>query len=154
MKFRIRLRTIILSILGLLALYVLLSVLFFNATPKEFRITEEIPHRYSTADEAFERDSGLLTGTGWVDGNSIEIMNRGEEIFGAMLDDINNAEVSITKETFNFWGEEVGGPMAEALAEAAERGVDVRFIMDYVGSVVASSDKLDLMEDAGVKVVR
>lgn len=154
MTFKIRLRTIILSIIGLLALYLLASVLFFNATPEDFRITDTIPHHYSVDDPAFMMESGILTGSAWSEGNRIEILNRGEDIFGAMLEEIEKAERSITKETFNYWGEEVGTPMAEALSEAAGRGVDVRFIMDYIGSVQATDEQLSVMEDAGVNVVR
>jgi cardiolipin synthase A/B len=154
MKFQISLRTIILTVLGLFVLYLFGSIMFFNATPKEKRVTEPIAAAYAPGDEGFLHETGILTGRNWVHGNDIEILDRGTDIFGSMLSDISNAEVSITKETYNFWGEEVATPFAEALAEAAARGVNVHFIMDFVGSRAATSDQLNLMKEAGVKVER
>lgn len=154
MKFELSLKTIILTVLGLFFLYVVGSIMLFNATPKEKRVTESITAAYTPGDPGFLRETGILSGRGWVDGNSIDILDSGERIFGSMLDDIRNAEISITKETYNFWGDDVATPFSEALAEAAERGVSVHFIMDFVGSRNATSDQLNRMKEAGVNVER
>ncbi len=151
---KIRLRVIIASVIGLFVLYVLGSILFFNATPKDKRVTEPIAAHYAPSHEGFTRETGVLMGSSWVPGNSTEVMDNGEDIFESMLDDIRNASVSITKETYNFWGEDVAESFSEALSDAAERGVQVHFIMDFVGSRLATSDQLNMMKDAGVQLVR
>jgi len=82
------------------------------------------------------------------------ILKNGEEIFESMLDAINQATLSITLETYEYWGEEIGGAFAEALAHAAQRGVTVHVIFYYLGSMPASADKFRNMKQAGVDVVR
>jgi cardiolipin synthase A/B len=154
MKFNINLKTILYIVSALFLLYLLGSILFFNATPKEKRITEPITAVYSVQDEGFVRETGVLTGSKWLEGNDIEVLDRGSDIFDTMLDEIRNSKYSITKETYNYWGEDVATLFAEALAEAAKRGVNVHFTMDFVGSVLATDEQLKLMEESGVEVQR
>ncbi len=151
---KISIKMVVVSVLGLFALFLIGSILFFNATPKEIRVTEQIQVTYSITDPEFRRVSGIIAGRQWVDGNHIEILARGKDVFASMLEDINRAEKSITKETFMFYGDETADPVAEALAEAARRNVSVHLVMDYVGSVLASGEKLETMRDAGVDVER
>jgi len=154
MRFEFSLKTIVLVVFGLFIFYLIGSILFFNATPKEKRVTEPIFSYYSVADGGFVRETGLLTGRNWVYGNYIEVIDNGEDIFDSMIGDIRSATKSITKETYNFWGEKVATTISEELAEAARRGVSVHFIMDFVGSRNATGEQLDIMKEAGVDVVR
>ncbi len=147
-------KTLVLLATGLFVAFVIATILFFNARPEPKRVTDTITTPYAVTDEGFKRETGILTGGPWVDGNDLTIYDRGSDIFEAMHEDIRTATESIHKETFNYYGEDVGRPMAEALAAAAERGVEVRFVMDYLGSALASGEKLELMQEAGVEVVR
>ncbi|TVR34384.1 MAG: phosphatidylserine/phosphatidylglycerophosphate/cardiolipin synthase family protein [Balneolaceae bacterium] len=154
MRFEFSLKTIVLVVFGLFIFYLIGSILFFNATPKEKRVTEPIFSYYSVDDGGFVRETGLLTGRNWVYGNDIEVIDNGEDIFDSMIADIRSATRSITKETYNFWGEKVATTISEELAEAARRGVSVHFIMDFVGSRNATGEQLDIMREAGVELVR
>jgi cardiolipin synthase A/B len=150
----LKFKTIIIGIAILFLIFLTGAVIYFNATLVDKRVTEPINATYSVRDTGFLIESGVLTGRSWIDGNQIEILDRGETIFQSMYDDIANAQKSITKETFNYFGEKVGTPMAEALADASNRGVSVHFLMDFIGSVLASSEKFEIMEGAGVEVER
>ena len=141
-------------IVGLFVLYFIGGLLYFNATPKDLLVTEPISVEASVEDDEFIRESGLLLGTQWIDGNEIEILDDGELIFERMLSAIRNAEQTITKETYNYWGDEIGTAFAEELANAARRGVEVYFLMDFVGSRKATRSQLNLMEEAGVHLIR
>jgi cardiolipin synthase A/B len=154
MKLRLNIWFIPLAVVMLFLLYIAGGIVYFNATPIDKRITQPISADYSVDDKGFLKETGLLIGRGWVNGNHIEILDDGEEIFESMLDAIRHAEHSITKETYNFWGEKTGTPFAEELAKAAERGVKVHFLMDYVGSRKATRKQIRRMEEAGVEVVR
>jgi len=151
---KISVKKIVAAVLGLLVLYLLGTVLFFNATPKKKRVTEPIQTAYNVTDPEFKRISGIIAGRQWVDGNHIEVLQRGQDVFRAMLDDIKSAEKSITKETFVYFGDEVAAPFANALSEAARSDVNVHFLMDFVGSALASGELLDTMREAGVHLER
>ena len=102
------------------------SILFFNATPKDKRVTQPIKNSYKVTDPEFKRVSGIIAGRQWVDGNHIEIYKHGQDVFEMMLDEIQSAEKSITKETFVFMGENVATPFSAALAGAASASQDIR----------------------------
>ncbi len=154
MLFKFTLKKLIAGIFGLFLLFMIGSLLFFNATPVDIRVTEPVSVPYSVTDPQFMLESNQISGRAWTMGNQIEILKRGSEIFHAMYNDIGSAERSITKETYNFYGDDVGVPMAESLAEAAERGVKVNFLMDFIGSTPAENGLFDTMRDAGVEVER
>lgn len=147
-------RTIPLIILICFGIFLTGAVLFFNAIPKEIRVLDSINAHYDVRDAGFQRESGLLTGREWVSGNSISVLENGEAIYSAMLDAIRSAEESVTFETYQFHDGKVGNKFAEALAGAADRGVRVHVIMDYVGSIDASEDQLERMRDAEVELIR
>ncbi len=154
MSFRVNVWYLPLILAGLFLIYLVGGLLYFNATPKNILVTEPVYAEFTVSDDEFRHESGLLLGTRWVEGNHIEIMDEGEQIFDAMLDYIRRAEQTITKETYNFWGEEVGNAFAEELSNAAQRGVEVYFLMDYVGSRKATRNQIRQMEEAGVRVIR
>ena len=131
------------------------SILFFaNAVPQPMRVVEPITTLAPIDSEGFRHLQRTLLGGRALAGNRIEILKNGEEIFASKLDAIDNASSTITLETYEYWGEEIGAAFAEALAGAARRGVAVRAIFDYLGSVKADPDKFDQMTEAGVEVIR
>ena len=67
-------------------------------------------------------------------GNSMEVLVNGEEVYPAMLAAIDAAQKSITLCTYIFAGDKTGKKFVQALAAAVERGVEVRVLVDYVGS--------------------
>jgi cardiolipin synthase A/B len=126
----------------------------FNALPLPKRMSVELELDYGVRDPQFRQSLHGLLHNPIVDGNSAELLTDGEAIFGAMLDDIAQAEHSVTFETYEFFGERAAGAMAGALADAARRGVRVHALIDFIGSTRASESKFELMEEAGVRVER
>jgi cardiolipin synthase A/B len=129
-------------------------LMLLNAVPEPMRISEPLVTVPDITSEEFSHLQEVILGSKAVPGNRVEIYENGEEIYPAKLEAIDQATRSVTFETFEYWGEEIGGAFADALARAAERGVAVHAIFDYVGTVMASADKFDRMEEAGVEVVR
>lgn len=78
------------------------------------------------------RMEGLL-GVPATDGNSIEILRNGDEIFPAMLDAIRSATRSIDFLTFVYWQGPITEEFADALSERAQAGVRVRILLDALG---------------------
>lgn len=133
---------------------VLAVLVILNAVPAPKRVAEPVGEVPAVGSDEFRHLQSALLGSAAAPGNRIEVLQNGEEIYAAKLEAIEQANESITFETFEFWGEEVGGAFAEALANAAERGVAVHAIFDYVGSIQAGQEKFRQMEEAGVEVVR
>jgi len=61
------------------------------------------------------------------------VLHGGESAYPAMLDAVRGARESVRLCSFIFDVDEVGRAFADALAEAAARGVDVRVLLDGVG---------------------
>ncbi len=130
------------------------NVMLFNALPKPKRLQDPLTLEYGTGDPQFVRTLRAVLQQPIVAGNRIDLLIDGEEIYAAKLDAIAEAEYSITYETYEFWGEKSAGELADALIAAAERGVRVHALIDFVGSVLASGDKFTRMEEAGIEVIR
>src|SRR5205807_6462199 len=66
--------------------------------------------------------------------NAIEVLQNGDEYFPAMLDAIRAAKKTVNFEAYILYSDEVGRAFCEALSEAARAGVEVRVLLDGVGS--------------------
>ena len=106
-------------------------------------------------DWAAERVGRALTGRPMLRGNRLELLRNGEEAYPAMLAAIAQAKRRVCLSTYIFKGDETGRAFAEALGQAAERGVDVRLIIDGMGGVLYTWSKpWKALEARGVKVER
>jgi len=130
------------------------NIIAFNALPVPKRMSDGLELDYGVRDPQFRQTLKGLLHNPIVPGNDAEVLTDGEAIFAAMVEAIDEAEHSVTFETYEFFGERAAGALAEALSRAAGRGVEVRALVDFIGSTRASQSKFDLMEEAGVKLER
>ena len=86
------------------------------------------------------------------EGNRVDVLRNGDEIFPAMLDAIAGAEHTVDFLTFVYWAGDIGTTFARALAERARAGVRVRVLLDAYGARTMDRDLTDLMADHGVEV--
>jgi cardiolipin synthase len=128
--------------------------LLFNLMPNEKKIERQLARQYSTHDPQFRRSMGVLLGPPIIEGNKVEALLNGEQIFPAMLDAIRHAEHTITFETYIYWSESIGKEFSEALSERARAGVKVHVLLDFIGSVKLDPQAIEKMEAAGVQVRR
>jgi cardiolipin synthase A/B len=94
---------------------------------------------------------GLL-GAPATEGNLVEVLRDGDEIFPAMLRDIRDARRTVDLLTFVYWQGSIADRFAEALAERAAAGVRCRLILDALGARHVKTDLIDQMREAGVLV--
>jgi cardiolipin synthase A/B len=94
---------------------------------------------------------GLL-GTPATEGNVVEVLRDGVEIFPAMLDAIHRAERTVDFLTFVYWQGEIAHRFGEALADRARAGVRCRVILDSLGARHVDDEIVTAMEAAGVLV--
>lgn len=80
-----------------------------------------------------------------------QIFSTGSQHFNALLQDINQAQVTVDLETYLFQNDHLGIRVAEALLAAAQRGVLVRVMVDGAGSPYWTTTFARKLEQAGVK---
>jgi cardiolipin synthase len=79
------------------------------------------------------------------------VLHNGDETYPAMLAAIDNARARINFETYVFSDGEIANRFVDSLAQAAQRGVEVRIILDPIGSSL-DSESTDKLKDAGAKL--
>lgn len=84
-----------------------------------------------------------------LDGNRIDVLLNGDEIFPAMLDAIHGAQHSVNLLTYIYWQGDIAREFADALVAAAQRGVQVRLLVDAMGGAKMAGALADELERAG-----
>jgi cardiolipin synthase len=136
------------------ALTLLAVLLVLNFMPSEKKIERQLLRQYNADDPQFRRSMGVLLGPPIVEGNQVDVLLNGDQIFPAMLKAIREAEHTITFETYIYWSETIGREFSEALIERARAGVKVHVMLDFVGSMKMDLTAIDAMKQAGVQVQR
>jgi cardiolipin synthase A/B len=109
-------------------------------------------HQFGVRDLAFLQTMHALTGTPMSEGNLVTILENGIDIFPSMLAAIRDAKHTINLEFYIYWDGEIGRKFAEALAERARGGVQVKVVLDAVGSAQMSQWLIDFMARNGIDV--
>jgi cardiolipin synthase len=133
---------------------VVAGLLTLNFMPSEKQIDTQLTRQYDTDDPQFRRSLGVLLGPPLVEGNKVEVLLNGDQIFPAMLKAIREAKKTITFETYIYWSESIGREFAAALAERARAGVKVHLMLDYIGSLKMDEASIADLRRAGVQLQR
>jgi cardiolipin synthase len=84
--------------------------------------------------------------------NKVEILTNGAQFYPAMRDAILAAESSVNLEAYIFQPGEAGDMLIEAMVERSSRGVEVRLVLDAIGSSGMGGATLRRLRDAGCKI--
>jgi cardiolipin synthase len=79
------------------------------------------------------RMSQRVTRRPLISGNSVEPLFGGEQAYPAMIEAIDAANTHVHLASYIFEADKAGMAFVEALGRAAERGVDVRVLVDAIG---------------------
>lgn len=109
-----------------------------------------IPPRF----RALARVGRMVTGRPLAGGNTVRPLYNGEDAYPAMVEAIDKAEHSVFLTTYIFGGRRIGEQFVDSLADAAERGVDVRVIIDGVGGLYSWPRAWSRLKRRGVRVER
>ena len=142
------------TILVTAALTLVGGILLLNFAPNEKQIDTRLTRQYDSNDPQFRRSLGVLLGPPILEGNKVQVLLNGDQIFPSMLEAIRSAQKSITFETYIYWSETIGKEFADALMERARAGVKVHVMLDFMGSVKMDLKQIDAMKEAGVMVER
>ncbi|MDF1775223.1 MAG: phospholipase D-like domain-containing protein [Rhizobiaceae bacterium] len=94
------------------------------------------------------------TGLPLTHGNSISMLRSGDQAYPEMLEAIANANTSIALATYIFRRDSVGRAFVDALIAAKARGVEVRVLVDGIGSGYFFSPVVRHLRGAGVPVIK
>jgi cardiolipin synthase len=128
---------------------VLIFCLFFI---RRHTIPYNIEHSFGVGDSEFVGSALALSDPVLVSGNKIELLQNGDEFFPAMLEAIRSARRTVNFEAYIIYSDAVGWQFRDALIERAKSGIEVRILLDGIGSGwnLDNSD-VHAMEKAGCK---
>ena len=110
--------------------------------------------RATTTDSAarIRRTLEGVLGVPATEGNRVQVLRNGDQIFPAMLEAIDQAEHTIDFLTFVYWTGQVGEEFGRHLCDRAQAGVRVRLLLDAWGSHTMDKQVLSRLEGAGAHV--
>lgn len=117
---------------------------------EDYRIRDELI-------ESFPNLIGLaalgknVTGKHLLPGNAVKLLLNGDEAYPAMLEAIENAQMSVSLLSYIFDSDRAGEKFLEALHSAHTRGVEVRVLIDHVGSRYSKSNMVGRLRSAGLR---
>jgi cardiolipin synthase len=85
-----------------------------------------------------------------VAGNAVKLLKNGDAAFPAMWEAIAEAEKSLTLLTYIFDSDAAGRRFVDEFKKAKDRGVQVRVLVDAVGSRYGSPSIFKLLKKAGI----
>ena len=100
----------------------------------------------------FGRELQALTAGRFADGVSVEPLPNGEQFYPAEIDAIHAAQKSVNIEAYIFQRGDVTRQVVDALTERAHAGVQVRLVLDAMGSFSTPKRYFKDLEKAGGKV--
>ena len=120
-----------------------------NIIGSEKRDVYKLDSSLNAESPEFRRSTEAL-GNPMLEGNDARLLLNGDEIFPAMTQDIREAKKTVNLETYIFQPDAAGQLFVDAMIAAAQRGVQVRFLVDAQGSKLKRVKKT--LEAAGVQV--
>jgi cardiolipin synthase A/B len=91
-----------------------------------------------------------LIGIPFTEGNRVDVLRNGDQVFPAMLEAIRSAQQTVDLLAFQLGTGEIVEEFADVLCDRARAGVRVRVLLDAVGSRWLARAQVASMRDAGV----
>lgn len=104
--------------------------------------------------QTFVHVSDCVTARPLTAGNTIDMLQNGEQAYPAMLNAIQGATSRVLLVTYLFESDAIGEAFVAALAAACQRGIEVRVMVDGVGELYSWPRMRRRLRRAGVPVAR
>lgn len=116
---------------------------------------------FDVGDDQVERDFGgrfralktlgdRVTRSALTSGNSIDVLETGDEAYAKIIAAIEASQRSVLLESYIFDNDEIGRRVVEALRGAVQRGVTVRVLIDAVGARYSVPSILGALQAANI----
>ena len=111
-----------------------------------------LDHEFPVDSPEFLTSVAGASGSPFLPGNAVELLNNGDAFYPPMLAAIRGATASITVEAYIYWAGDIGHEFAAALGERAKAGVKVKILLDAIGSSSIGPEILATLEGSGCQV--
>jgi cardiolipin synthase len=111
-----------------------------------------LDHEFAVDSPEFVGTIAGASGSPFLEGNTVELLNNGDAFYPSMLAAIEGAETSITIEAYIYWAGDIGRAFADALAAQARAGRQVKILLDAIGSASIGSEIVGVLEAGGCQV--
>ncbi|PZR76818.1 MAG: cardiolipin synthase B [Chthoniobacterales bacterium] len=134
--------------LVVIALVLIFCLFFIRRKTLEYKLD----HTFAVSSPEFFGSALALTNPVPQTGNKIEVLQNGDQFFPAMLTAIRSAKKTVNFAAYIFESDSTGRAFRDALCERARAGIEVRILLDGIGSGwgLDNSD-VRMMTDAGCK---
>lgn len=134
--------------LGSLTIVLVFCLFFIRRHSLEYHLD----HTFAVRDPEFFGSALALSDPVPLAGNQIELLANGDEYFPAMLDAIHSAHQTVNFAAYIFNSDEVGRQFRDAFCERARAGIEVRILLDGIGSSWSlDNSDVAMMRQAGCK---
>jgi cardiolipin synthase len=99
--------------------------------------------------DAFLRALHGTAGERVIEGNSVTLLQNGDEVFPPMLAAIRASRQTVHFSTYIYWAGAIPREFTTALCEAAQRGVAVRLVLDSEGTKPMPHEMVHQLQRAG-----
>lgn len=127
---------------------VVLAIL--NLIPQEVMLDRVIDNASAVDTPQFQHEASNLPGPYVLDGNQIQDLENGDQIYPAMLAAIRGARHSVDFETYIYFSGKIGKKFRQALIERARAGVAVHVLVDAIGARKMDSSAVRALNAGGV----
>jgi len=93
-----------------------------------------------------------ITGAPSSEGNQVQLLVNGDQIFPAMLEAMRSATSTLNLLTFVYWTGSIAPQVAEAVCERAKAGVRCNVLLDALGAFRIERKLIDDMRECGAHV--
>jgi cardiolipin synthase A/B len=111
-----------------------------------------LPHRVAVEDDGFLESVCSPVAGPMMSGNKIGLLFSGDAAIDAVFEEIRNATHSIHLEVFMVISGKVADELQELMIEKARQGLEVRLLMDAIGSFMLRRKYVAAMRKGGVAV--
>ncbi|HEX8898202.1 MAG TPA: phospholipase D-like domain-containing protein [Chthoniobacterales bacterium] len=134
--------------LSFLSLVLIFCVFFIRRHTLEYHLA----HTFAVRDPEFFGSALALSDAVPIGGNKIALLANGDEYFPAMLKSIAAAQKTVNFASYILHSDEIGRQFRDAFCERAKAGIEVRILLDGIGSgwSLDNSD-VRMMREAGCK---
>jgi cardiolipin synthase len=134
--------------LAILSVLLSVAALLMLAQDQE---TLRVQSPVAAEDPRFADYVASLSGASVEPGDTYKVLRNGDQVFPPMLDAIRRARHRISFESFIYEDGAVGDQFTTEFIAAASRGVQVRIVLDAVGSAL-SRESQNRLQEAGVQL--